>query len=155
MSVFVILLTKHKTYQKGLMAVNLTGITDKLAGGAELRAFCSVGGLRVVRIEREGTLLGYGEHPSLEDALSHANEDILAGHREYKEVYGESKPHYLTGSSTPTSLADQWVLSGNKIRCFFDNLAQKFVCEMTDYLGEAIKKGVGGSFDSALEDAQG
>jgi len=93
--------------------MKLTGIERSLREGCRVHAFRSGGGLRVVRIERDGELKGYGEHPQVEDALSHADEDFLAGGRKYGDVYGVTKPHYWTGSSTPTSQLDQWLLSGH------------------------------------------
>lgn len=93
--------------------MELAGIDQLLKDGCRLHAFCSGGGLRVVRIEKDSKLKGYGEHPQVEDALSHANEDYLAGGRPYKKVYGGTKPYYLTGSSTSTSPLDQWLLQGH------------------------------------------
>lgn len=95
------------------MTYYLDTLDKALRDGACLRAFLSGGGLRVVCLERPtGTLVGYGEHPHLCDALSHAAEDYLAGGRPYKEVYGGSKPHYLTGSTTPNSDFDAWIRQG-------------------------------------------
>lgn len=92
--------------------MNLAGIDKALKDGCRLHAFRSGGGLRVVRIEKGDKLMGYGEHPHIDDALSHANEDFIYGKRLYKEVYGVTKPHYLTGSPTPTSQLDNWILQG-------------------------------------------
>jgi len=93
--------------------VKLEGIHEALRAGCRLHAFLSGGGLRVVRLEgKRGVLKGYGEHPAIEDALSHADEDYRAGGRPYDEVYGGTKPHYLTGSSTPTGPLDAWVQQG-------------------------------------------
>lgn len=93
--------------------MRLTGIDEALRSGCKLHAFRSGGGLRVIRIQRNGVLKGYGEHPNVEDALAHANQDLLAGGRPYKEVYGGTHPHYLTGSTTPTSPLDLWLLQGH------------------------------------------
>jgi len=93
--------------------VKFSGIDTALREGCRLCAFRSGGGLRVVRIEQNGKLKGYGEHPHVEDALSHANEDFLAGGRPYSKVYGNTEPHYLTGSSTSTSPLDHWLLQGH------------------------------------------
>lgn len=93
----------------------LVGIEKALKEGCKLHAFRSGGGLRVVTIDKDEETKGYGEHPHVEDALSHANEDFLAGGRPYNEVYGENglKPGYLTGSSTPTNSLDSWLLQGH------------------------------------------
>lgn len=94
-----------------------------LRRGHVLRAFRSGGGLRVVRVEKaRDSLEGYGEHPSIDHALSHAADDLLAGGRPYSEVYGGEHPHYLTGSSSPSSPSsplDMHVLSGGKIRAWY------------------------------------
>lgn len=87
-------------------------IERALRAGHKLHAFLSGGGLRVVRIRKGGKEKGYGEHPHIEDAMSHAAEDFLAGGRPYNEVYGGSKPHYLTGASTPSTRLDAWVRGG-------------------------------------------
>lgn len=101
--------------------MQLSGIEKALKNGCKLHGFRSGGGLRVISIEKGSKSKGYGEHPNVEDALSHANEDVLAGGREYKKVYGKLKPHYLTGSQTATSSLDDWLLRGNTI----DAYAQK------------------------------
>ena len=93
--------------------MKLAGINKAIKKGCRVHAFLSGGGLRVVRIEKLGKLKGYGEHPQIEDALTHANEDFLAGGRPYKKVYGGKKPHYLTGSSTSSGPLDQWLLQGH------------------------------------------
>lgn len=88
-----------------------------LRRGHVLRAFRSGGGLRVVRVEKaRDSLEGYGEHPSIDHALSHAADDLLAGGRPYSEVYGGEHPHYPTGSSSPL---DRHVLSGGKVRAWY------------------------------------
>ena len=101
--------------------MKFAGIDKALREGCKLHTLLSGGGLRVVRIEKNGELKGYGEHPHIEDALSHANEDFLAGNRPYDEVYGNTKPHYLTGSSTSTSPLDHWLLQGNNFDAWQDN----------------------------------
>jgi hypothetical protein len=91
---------------------SLLGLADAICAGARLHAFRSGGGLRVVRIERDGQLVAYGEHPYLEQALAYAEEDLAAGGCRYQEVYGKTRPHYLTGSSTPSSSLDRFVCRG-------------------------------------------
>ncbi len=103
--------------------MKLNGISKALEEGCRLHAFRSGGGLRVVRLEKDGKLKGYGEHPHIDDALSHADEDFLAGGRPYQEVYGEGapKPHYLTGSREVTGDLDNWILQGNTFDAHQDN----------------------------------
>ncbi len=100
--------------------MELTGIEKSLHEGCRLHGFLSGGGLRVMRIEQDKVLKGYGEQPHAEDALSDANEDYLAGGRPYDEVYGKLKPHYLTGSSSGASPLDSWMLKGRTIDAYFE-----------------------------------
>ncbi len=93
---------------------SIDGIKAALQAGCRIRAFRSGGGLRVVRIEKDNELKGYGEHPHIEEALQHADEDYLAGGRPYKEVYGGKKTHYLTGSCDKSNELDGWILKGSK-----------------------------------------
>ena len=57
-------------------------LQEALKNGANLHAFLSGGGLRVVRIEKmnketgKKELLSYGEHPYFSGALVHADEDF-------------------------------------------------------------------------------
>lgn len=90
----------------------LQGIEAALRDGCKLHTFLSGGGLRVVRLERDGKLKGYGEHPEVEEALAHADVDYMAGGRPYGAVYGGSEPHYLTGSSMSSGPLDAWILQG-------------------------------------------
>ncbi|MBN2459091.1 hypothetical protein JXB28_02305 [Candidatus Woesearchaeota archaeon] len=108
--------------------MKLSGLEKALKEGCKLHGFRSGGGLRVIRIEKENKLKGYGEHPNVEDALSHANEDFLAGGRKYSEVYGKLKPHYLTGTSSATSSLDGWLLRGRTIDAYVQK--GEFVVEL-------------------------
>lgn len=97
------------------------GVPEALADGCRLHVFLSGGGLRVARFERgrpsgeRGVLKGYGEHPYFEKALAHAGEDYLAGQRLYSDVYGNLHTHYITGSSSPSSLIDAQILRGRTL----------------------------------------
>jgi len=55
------------------------------------------------------------------------------GGREYKDVYGPDGiyAHYLTGSSEPSSLADQWIARGNTLD--FSRDKKLFVLEASGY----------------------
>jgi hypothetical protein len=101
--------------------MELQGITSALQQGCRLHAFLSGGGLRVVRLEKEGKLKGYGEHPLANDALVHADEDFLAGGRSYQEVYGKKHPHYLTGAAKASNQLDQWMLQGYTFDAWWEN----------------------------------
>jgi hypothetical protein len=96
------------------------GIHKGLEDGGKIHAFCSGGGLRVVYMRRNGSddNMAYGEHPHIEDALNHLEEDFLAGGRKYKDVYGGLYPHYLTGNSIATSNLDNWILRRRTFDCF-------------------------------------
>jgi hypothetical protein len=116
----------------------LSGLTQALRGGHRAHAFRSGGGLRVVNVrpsdksegepESESELVAYGEHPHIEEALAHAAEDYLAGHRPYEEVYGPMYPHYWTGASLATSNIDAWVLQGSTFDLWWDKDA--VVCQL-------------------------
>ncbi len=99
--------------------VELSFIEQALRDGHNLHAFRSGGGLRVVYVRKpapacpETAEIGYGEHPYVEEALRHCGEDIQAGHRDYKAVYGGKYDHYLTGSASPSSELDRWLLNGH------------------------------------------
>jgi hypothetical protein len=92
--------------------MTLQFIENALKGTGRLHAFLSGGGLRVVRIEKKGKLIGYGEHPHIELALSYANKDLKKQHQPYSKIYGRKRLHYLTGSSEPSSGLDRVILQG-------------------------------------------
>jgi hypothetical protein len=87
----------------------LLGIHEALRKGYRGHAFLSGGGLRVISFSKGSKEKAYGEHPHIEEALIHADEDYLAGGRPYKEVYGKKYPHYLTGDTVSTSNLDYWI----------------------------------------------
>jgi len=109
----------------------LNGIEVALRDGSKLHGFRSGGGLRVIRIEKNDKLLGYGEHFSVDHALLHADEDYVAGSRNYPEVYGGKYPHYLTGSTDSTSPLDEWLLKGNSVDARF--VEGRFVVSLEGY----------------------
>ncbi len=97
-------------------------IHQALKDGCRIHAFLSGGGLRVVRLENnDGSKSYYGEHPHIEDALEILEEDVLAGGRPYNKVYGKMHPHYLTGSTLPTSNIDSWLRRGSTFDCWQKN----------------------------------
>lgn len=92
----------------------LKGIRAALDQGSTIQGFSLYGGLRVIRIEQGNLLRGYGENPSIDIAILHADEDFLAGGRNYKNVYGEIEHRTKTVSSQEaTSQLDEWILQGN------------------------------------------
>ena len=96
------------------------GIHQALREGCRMHAFLSGGGLRVVSLKKGVETIAYGEHPHIEEALTYLEEDFLAGGRPYSEVYGHDKlhPHYLTGSTLPTSKLDSWIRQGRTFDCW-------------------------------------
>jgi hypothetical protein len=87
-----------------------------LDSGLFFYAFRSGGGLRVLSLgETPKSQKYYGEHPNVMDALAILCDDYKAGGRRYEDVYGKLCPHYYTGSFTPDSELDRWVLQGNTV----------------------------------------
>jgi hypothetical protein len=111
-----------------------------LSAGCRLRGFSSGGGLRVLRLEKDGKEVGYGEHPSAEEALNHIEEDYAAGSRDYSEVYGKKHPHYLTGSSLSSSNFDHWLKQGHTFECWKDD--QEIVVELRGYQHQELPEWV-------------
>lgn len=112
------------------MALKDLTLDEALIRGADLHIFRSDGGLRVARLQirdngGETRLVAYGEHPHLEEALVHIREDYIAGGRPYSEVYGKLHDHYLTGSSSSSTPADDWIRGGHTIDAWHDG--QEFV----------------------------
>ena len=120
-------------------------IEQKLREGFLIHAFRSGGGLRVLRLEdrsfdstgkvirgSSGNLYGYGEAPSVEDAIAYLEEDIEHGGRPYDQVYGKIHPHYWTGSSSASSELDRWLLRGGSFDAWFDG-EYEFVCRGMSY----------------------
>ena len=114
-------------------------IDRALRSGLRLHAFLSGGGLRVVRVENDGKLAGYGEHPYIQEALRLADKTLRPLGRMPK------KSKYLTGSATAIGPLDEWVLSGNTFDAWVED--NKVVVQL-------INKFYGDSCPTAvLEDA--
>jgi len=97
----------------------LLWVHQALQVGYHLRGFSSGGGLRVVILEKTKKKKSfYGEHPHVEEALNYLDEDVLAGGRPYKKVYGKKYPHYLTGATVSTSNIDSWLRWGHTFECW-------------------------------------
>ena len=111
-----------------------------LKDGGRMHVFLSGGGLRVVRIEKAGELVAYGEHPYIADAMLHTAEDYVAGGRPYEEVYGSKRRHYLTGSSKPNSELDALVRQGDTFDVTFED--GQFVCAIHGYAHQKSPEGV-------------
>jgi len=102
------------------MAKKHNSIDEALKAGNKLHIFRSGGGLRVINMwdrndVTEGSIY-YGECFNLKEALRILGDDIKAGGRKYKEVYGPIEPHYLTGAYWEgTDKGDRWVVLGHTI----------------------------------------
>lgn len=134
--------------------MELAGISTALERGCRLYAYRSDEGLRIIRLERTGHLKGYGEHPHIEDALTHANEDYLAGGRRYEDVYGKIHPQYLAGSHEISSDLDAWIKDGYSLVVVKQN--DEIVVELQGinrFLFTFVKIGHGATFFEAIENA--
>ena len=97
-------------------------IDEALKDGFTIHAFRSGGGLRVLSMKRPETVgekFGisdekkfYAEGATLNDAMRILKDDVKAGGRKYKDVYGVLEEHYLTGSYSDKDELDNWVASG-------------------------------------------
>ncbi len=79
-----------------------------LKDGCRLRGFLSGSGVRVIRLEKDGMLRGYGEDEHVHNALEYAGEDYLAGLRPYGEAHGVC----IGASSKSDSILDEWLVRG-------------------------------------------
>jgi len=120
---------------------NLGGVELALMNGCCLHSWRSGGGLRVVRLDKDGKGYGYGEHPYIDVALQHANEDYLAGGRDYHKVYGELYDHYLTGAfPTGEDELDSWVYQGQDFDAWYED--GQFVVELRGWEQWQIPKDI-------------
>lgn len=115
----------------------LPGVHQALRDDFKLHAFLSGGGLRVITLTKGKTEF-YGEHPNIEDALLHLNEDFLAGGIPYEEMYRSNgrHTHYLTGSSLASSNIDYWVRQGQTIDAWQED--DQVVCQLSGYMHQEI-----------------
>ena len=86
-------------------------IDKKLKEGYSLHAFRSGGGLRVLSLKKDNQKF-YAESCDLYDALRILEDDIKAGGRKYKDVYGKIESDYLTGSVHFGDDLDNWICAG-------------------------------------------
>ena len=97
-------------------------IEEKLKDGYTIQGFRSGGGLRVLCMSKKDTEKEfYGESCDLINALRVLDDDVKAGGRKYKNVYGKIEPHYLTGSyGSDSDILDLHVCSGRKFDVKFE-----------------------------------
>jgi len=129
--------------------MQLDHIDSALKDGCHLVGFCPATKLRVVRVLRSRVEVGYGEHPHIQDALSHLNEDIAAGGRDYDEVYGKIKPCYITGSLEASSTLDDWLIQDERIYAR-GRRGGGIIFSLRRYDGRVYASGVGPTFDEAM-----
>ena len=99
-----------------------------LRDGAKIHIFRSGGGLRVVRVEKKGELISYGEHPYLSGALAHAESDFGLS---YAEQYGDDGKHlhYLTGEYPKFSdPIDAYISGDNTLDIFYSEKCKSIFC---------------------------
>ena len=103
-------------------------LENALKEGANIRIFRSGGGLRVVRVEKEGKLISYGEYPYLSGALSHAETDFGLS---YEDQYSGEKAkhlHYISGAyPEPSDLIDTYVYSSS-LSLFYSKRWGRIIC---------------------------
>jgi len=94
-----------------------------LFDGFKLHGFRSGGGLRVLSLEKEGeSEKYYGESINFEEALRILEDDVKAGGRAYKDVYGKIETHYLTGEYGDESRGiDSLIVRGNSFDIFVEH----------------------------------
>lgn len=132
---------------------SLATMEEHLRKGLRMHAFRSGGGLRVVRMEDRSiketdedygpgfSLQGYGEHYCVEVAFDHTAEDLKAGHQPYNKQYGEDgHTHYLSGTLTPNSQLDLWLLQGHMFDAYVDK--DEVVFELHGYEETEYPEGV-------------
>ena len=105
--------------------MKLNNIQTILLTGGNFSAFRDPNTLlRIVKVtDKKGNLVGYGQHPHIEDALTHANistgKHLSSGNDEIEisDFYGNNGMfhNYLHGVSNSNTQLDQWVNKGGKI----------------------------------------
>ncbi len=74
-------------------------LEEALVEGFSFHSFRSGGGLRVLTLSKgDDDADYYGEGPSYKVAMRILLEDLAAGGRKYKDVYGPLEPRFLTGA---------------------------------------------------------
>ena len=127
------------------MSKILNNLDEALKAGNKLKVFRSGGGLRVMymwdRYDNTKTTTYYGESHDFDNALRVLNNDIQAGHREYKDVYGPIEQHYLTGSyGNEENKVDFWVVSGHTIMAEYVDEFKGFEHIEVELLGSSQQK---------------
>lgn len=95
-------------------------IEEAIKAGNKIKCFRSGGGLRVFYMwdmdDEAKKSTYYGESYNVKEALRVLLDDVRAGGREYKEVYGVIEEHYLTGEQWKgEDLLDLWIVGGNTL----------------------------------------
>jgi hypothetical protein len=100
-----------------------------------VKCFRSGGGLVVMDARDEnGETIGYSESPFFHEALRILEDDILAGGREYKEVYGPLEPHYFTGSFHETPFQAVNDLGNQAYKLYFQFTGEEIKAVQEGYI---------------------
>lgn len=102
-----------------------TSIQHALQDGLKLHGFSSGGRLRVLSLDNnKDKQLYYGEGVDFHSALRILGDDVVAGGRKYKDVYGDGKIEtaYWTGRyPTPGDVVDTWIYQGHGFDVIWEN----------------------------------
>lgn len=100
-----------------------SSVKEALQDGYKLHGFTSGGRLRVLTLEK-GKQKYYGEGVDFYAALRILGDDVVAGGRKYKDVYGEGKiePAYWTGRYPDNGDAvDTWFYQGHGFDAYWED----------------------------------
>lgn len=106
-------------------------LENALKEGANIHVFRSGGGLRVVRLEKKGKLISYGEHPYFSTALSHAESDFGLSYEEQYNPENGKHIHYLTGAyPLPYDILDLYVYNrgADAFEITYSKKWEKIIC---------------------------
>lgn len=100
-----------------------------LNDGAKIHIFRSGGGLRVIRVEKKGKLISYGEHPYLSGALSHVDKDFGLSYNDQYLGKNAKHDHYYTGAyPIPSDALDNYVFYTASLDIFYSVKWGRVVC---------------------------
>lgn len=107
-------------------------VENALSPKKKLHGFRSGGGLRVLTLGNQF----YAESHSFPEAFRILAEDIRAGGRPYKEVYGPIETPFYTGSVVASDPVDEKLLRGFSVDVY--RAGSDFVCEMNGFADTQI-----------------
>ena len=128
-------------------------IEKELKDKAKLHIFCSEGGMRIVRLEKNGELLSYGAYPRSPGIASMAANDSRFNHGEYEFSKDVINIKSITGiSSILQKIIDCFYLCGDSIDIYYSEREHQFVCSTPSSLsaGGRSYSGVGNGIINAI-----